>query len=171
MKRNIVLIGFVIFLLANVTTASAQLVAGSPEDRLYQQITSATDSAQKEQLCLQFASEFGASEVVVDIYVMLMEIYGQRNENGKAIEYGEKAIEMDDDNITALMTVSRTLAVARRLLPKALRYAERAVAAAENLGDRPPPPGYTQDSWMAYVSSTVSAARNILNYARSVGGA
>ena len=170
MKRNIVLIGCVVLLLASVTNASAQLIAGSPEDRLYQQITAAADPEEKERLCLEFEQQFSESDVVVDIYVMLMDIYGQRNDNGKLIEFGEKAIEMDDDNISALMTVSRTLAVARQQLPKAVLYGERAVAAAEGLADQPPPPQYSPEQWMQYVESTLSAARSILSYARSVSG-
>ncbi len=170
MKRNIVLIGCVVLLLASATHASAQLVAGSPEDRLYQQITAAGDPEEKERLCLEFEQQFSESDVVVDIYVMLMEIYGQRNETGKVIEFGEKAIERDDDNISALMTVSRTLAVGRRQLPKAVQYGERAVAAAEGLADQAPPPQYSQEQWMQYVESTLAAARNILSYARSISG-
>ena len=170
MKRNIVLIGCVVLLLESVTYASAQLVAGSPEDRLYQQINAAADPEEKERLCLEFEQQFGESDVVVDIYVMLMDIYGQRNDNAKLIEFGEKAIAMDDDNISALMTVSRTLAVARQQLPKAIRYGERAVSAAEGLADQAPPPQYSPEQWMQYVESTLSAARNILSYARSIGG-
>ena len=170
MKRNIVLFGCVALFLAVATNASAQLIAGSPEDRLYQQITAAADPEEKERLCLEFEQQFSESDVVVDIYVMLMEIYGQRNDNSKLIEFGEKAIEMDDDNISALMTVSRTLAVARQQLPKAVQYGERAVAAAEGLSEQAPPPQYSQEQWMQYVESTVSAARSILSYARSVSG-
>jgi len=170
MKRNIVLIGFVVLSLAWVTNASAQLIAGSPQDRLYQQISAAANPEEKERLCLEFEAQFSESDVVVDIHVMLMEIYVQRNDSGKVIEFGEKAIERDDDNIAALMTVSRTLAVARQQLPKAVRYGERAVAAAENLGDQPPPPQYSQEQWMQYVESTLSAARTILSYARSISG-
>ena len=170
MKRNIVLFGCVVLFVAVAMNASAQLVAGSPEDRLYQQIAAAADPEEKERLCLEFEQQFSESDVVVDIYVMLMEIYGQRNDNSKLIEFGEKAIEMDDDNISALMTVSRTLAVARQQLPKAVQYGERAVAAAESLSDQAPPPQYSQEQWMQYVESTLSAARSILSYARSVGG-
>ena len=170
MNRHIVLVAFVALMFTLGNRASAQLVAGSPEDKLYQQIIAADNPADKEKLCLNFESQFSESDVVVDIYIMLMEIHGQRNDDGKVVEYGEKAITKDPANISALMTVSRTLAVARRLLPKAVSYAERAVAAAAALREKSPPPQYTEEQWMQYVQATERAARSILSYARSISG-
>ncbi len=168
MKTNFLLIGCFVLLLAFATSASAQLVAGSPEDRLYQQITSTDDPDQKMALCLDFEEQFGDSDVVVDIYNMLVAIHNQRNETDKVIEFGEKAIAMDADNVSALMAVARSYALQRKQLPKAVGYAERAVSAAERMGDETPPPQYSDEQWQEYVAATEAAARSILNYARSV---
>ena len=84
-------------LLALSVNASAQLIAGTPEDMLYQQITEATDLDQKIELCLQFEAEFPEASVLGDVYTLLMDAHNQRNESAQTIEYGEKAIEVNGE--------------------------------------------------------------------------
>jgi hypothetical protein len=169
MKTKFMTIGCLGLLLAVATNASAQLVAGSPEDRLYQQISATEDPDEKMALCLDFERQFGESDVVVDIYNMLVSIHNSRNESDKVIEFGEKAIAMDDDNVSALMAVARSYALKRQQLPKAVGYAERAVDATVKMKEDPPPPQFTDEQWQQYISTTEAAARSILNYAKSVG--
>ena len=169
MKTNFVMIGCVGLLLAFASSAEAQLIAGSPEDKLYQQITATDDPDQKMALCLEFEKQFSESDVVVDIYNMLVVIHNSRNESDKVIEFGEKAIAMDEDNVSALMAVARSYALKRQQLPKAVGYAERAVTETVKMKDEPPPPQFTDEQWQEYVSTTEDAARSILNYAKSVG--
>ncbi len=167
MKIKYVL-GCFVLLLALAANASAQLIAGTPEDRLYQEITAAADLDQKIELCLQFESEFPDSDVLVDIYTMLMDVHSQRNESAQVIEYGEKAIAQDGENVTALMTVARSLAVARQQLPKAVEYAERAVNTIEQMKVGDVPQQFTPATWDQYIASLEAPARDILSYARTV---
>ncbi len=161
-------IGCLTLLMALSVNASAQLIAGSPEDMLYQQITAATDLDQKIQLCLQFEAEFPDSSVLGDIYTLLMDVHNRRNESDQTIEYGEKAIEVDGENVTALMTVARSLSVARQQLPKAVEYAERAVNTIEEMKTGEMPQQFTPETWQAYLTSLEGPARDILSYARAV---
>ena len=169
MKTKFMTIGCLALLLAVATNASAQLVAGSAEDKLYQQINATDDPDQKMALCLDFEKQFGESDVVVDIYNMLVSIHNSRNESDKVIEFGEKAIARDADNVSALMAVARSYALKRQQLPRAVGYAERAVDATVKMKEDPPPPQFTDDQWQQYISTTEAAARSILNYAKSVG--
>jgi hypothetical protein len=155
-------------LLAFSVNVSAQLIAGSPEDRLYEQISAATDPQEKIDLCLQFEDEFPESTVLGDVYTILMDTYNRGNSPSQTIEFGEKAIELDGNNVTALMTVARTLSVERQELPKAVQYAQRAVDRIEEMKAEDPPPQFTADSWQQYIESLEGPARNILSYARTV---
>ena len=160
--------GCFVFLMALAVNASAQLVAGTPVDKLYQQITAADNPEQRMELCLQFEREFPDSPVLVDIYAFLMDIHNQKNETVEAIEYGEKTIQLDPEHVTALMSVARNLSVARQELPKAVQYAERAVSAVEKMKTDNRPGQYTEEQWQQYLESTEAAARNILSYAQTV---
>jgi len=160
--------GCLALLMALSVNASAQLIAGTPEDMLYQQITAATGLDEKIQLCLQFEAEFPESSVIGDVYTLLMDAHNQRNESDQAIEYGEKALEVDGENVTALMTVARSLSVARQQLPKAVEYAERAVNTIEQMKTGEMPQQFTPEQWQAYITSVEGPARDILSYARAV---
>lgn len=169
MKSKYVL-GCVVLLVMFAASATGQgLVAGSDEDRLFTQITAATDNSEKIRLCEQFEQQFPESGVLVDIYTMLMDIHTQQADTDKALEFGEKIIAADENNVNALMAVARGYAIQRRNMATARQYAERAVNASLALAEQMPPPGYTDEQWQTYVNATVGAARSILDYVRSVG--
>lgn len=160
--------GCLALLLALSVNASAQLIAGTPEDMLFQQITAATDLDGKIELCLQFETEFPDSNVMGDVYTLLMDAHNQKNDSAQTIEYGEKAIEADEANVTALMTVARALSVARQRLPEAVAYAESAVNTIEQMKTGDMPQQFTPETWQAYLTTLEGPARDILSYARAV---
>lgn len=168
MGKVIVALSAVVLILGLSSDAAAQLIAGSPEDKLYQQIIGENTPDKKMPLCLEFEKQFPQSKVLSDIYLMLMDMHRQKNETAKVLEYGEKVIKVDPDNITALMDVARNLSMQKRNLDRAVQYAQRAVELAVKLKGQPAPAQYTEDQWKQYVDSTDSAARSILAYARSV---
>ena len=126
------------------------------------------DLDQKMELCLQFETEFPDSSVLGDVYTLLMDAHNQRNESDQTIEYGEMALERDGENVTALMTVARTLSVARQQPAKAVDYAERAVNTIEEMKTGDMPQQFTPETWQAYLTSLEGPARDILSYARAV---
>jgi len=85
----------VVFVMGLATSAYAQLVAGSPEDAAYTKIVGEDNPDAKTSLLLDFEKQFPQSKVLPDIYVMLMGIYQQKNDTGKANDFGEKAIKID----------------------------------------------------------------------------
>lgn len=163
-------IGCLTLLLAFGPRTWAQLVAGSPEDQLFMRISAAADPDQKLALIQQFERDYpeAPASVFVSLFTMSMRIYAERNEAAGILESGEKILARDPENVDALMTVARTLAVQRQDLPKALDYAQRAVSAAEGMRTKEPPASYTEQEWSQYVESTEDYARGILSYVRSV---
>ena len=168
MKTRVILTLCVVFVVGLVPSAYAQLVAGSPEDAAYTKIVAENNPDAKTTLLLEFEKTFPQSRVLPEIYVMLMTIYQQKNDMVKANDFGERAIKLDAENITALLAVSRNYSIEHKNLDKAVQYAQKAVDVSEKLKAQPPPPNYTPDQWKSYIDNTEQAAKSMLAYARSL---
>jgi tetratricopeptide (TPR) repeat protein len=166
-QKLVAAMAFVLILTATGPTR-AQLVVGTPEDKAYQQIQAEKNADKKTQLLLGFEKDFPQSPVLIDIELSLMGIYQQKNDSAKTIDYGEKAIKLDNQNIAALMAVAREYAVQKKNLDRALTFAQRAVDDAVKQKSQPAPAGYGAEQWKQYVDSTETSARNILAYVKSV---
>ena len=168
MKTKVIVTLCVVFVLALVSHAHAQLVAGSPEDRAFSAILAENNPDAKLALLQQYEKDYPMSKVLADIYTMQMEIYRQKNDPTKAIELGEKVISIDGENISALMTVARNMAVERKTLDRAVQYAQKAVDTIAKMKTQPAPGGFTDDQWKQYIAATESSAVGILAYAKSL---
>jgi tetratricopeptide (TPR) repeat protein len=169
MKKTVC--GCVIVVLALATKASAQLVAGSPEDALFQQITAAGSAGDKIALANQFTSEFpdAHESIMVPLYTVLMTAHEQQQDHREALGYAEQVVALDPDNVNAYMALCRYLSVNLvEDLDQAVEYGERALSLAEALAAQEPPPNYTPESWQAYTRQTEDYARSILSYARTI---
>jgi hypothetical protein len=170
MKRKVVLTLCVAFVLGSFSSAYAQLVAGSPEDKAFEKILAEANPDAKATLLLDYEKQFPQSKVLPDIYGMLMEVYRQKNDTAKVIEFGEKVIKIDQNNVTALMAVSRNYSLERKNLEVAVQYAQRAVESVAKMRSQAPPANFTADTWKTYLDSTDQAAKSILAYAQSLHG-
>lgn len=158
-------------LLALAADASAQLVAGSPEDVLFQQLSAASSPAEKIRLGQEFEQEFGSAPpaVLASVFTILMDVYEQQQEHRQAVAYGEKIIAQDPANVRAYMSLCRVLSVnLKEDLGRAVEYGERAVSLAEGLKAQDAPPNYTPEQWQEYASQTEDYARSILSYAKAI---
>ena len=168
MKTKVILTLCVVFVLGLVTSVYAQLIAGSPEDAAYTKIVGENNPDAKTALLLEYEKQFPRSRVLSDIYVMLMAIYQQKNDTAKANDYGERAIKIDAENVTALLAVSRNYSIERKNLDKAVQYAQKAVDVTEKMKTQPPPPNFTPEQWKGYLDGTEQAAKSMLAYAKSL---
>lgn len=168
MKTKVILTLFLVFVLGLVFSANAQLRAGSPEAKAFDKIEAETNADARAVLLLDFEKQFPQSPVLTDVYLMLIDIYRTKNDQVKVADFGEKAIKIQPDNVTALLAVSRTYAMERKNLDRAVQYAQRAVDQVAKLKAQPPPPAYSEEQWKAYVDSTEQSAKSLLSYAKSV---
>jgi tetratricopeptide (TPR) repeat protein len=168
MKTKSVVTLCVALVLGVVSTANAQLVAGSPEDQAYTKIMAEMDADARAALLLDFEKSFPQSRVLPDIYVMLMTIYQQKNDTAKAVDFGEKAIKLDGKNVTALLAVARNYSIERKNLDRAVEYAQTALDTVEQMKTQPAPPQYTEQQWKEYIQSNEQVARSMLAYAQSL---
>jgi hypothetical protein len=169
MKTKVILTLCVVFVLTLATSADAQLVAGSAEEKAFTKIEGEQNSDAKIQLLLDFEKQYPQSRVLPDIYTMLMTIYQGKNETAKVVDFGERAIKIDGENLTALLAVSRNLALERKQIDKAISYAQKAVDTIAKQRTQPPPPQYSsEEQWKGYLDSMDQAAKSILAYAKSL---
>jgi hypothetical protein len=168
MKTKVAMTLCVAIVLGSYSSAFAQLIAGSPEDKAFEKILAENNPDAKISLLLDFEKQFPQSKVLVDINMMLMEEYRKKNDQAKQNEFGEKIIKIDANNITALMAVSRNYCLARTNLDVAVQYAQRASDNIAKMRTQTPPANYTADTWKQYVDSTDGAAKATLLYCQSL---
>jgi len=166
--KNLLLCAVLICLLP--LCSEAQIVAGSQEDKAFQQITAETNTDAKLQKLTDFEKSFPSSRVLPSVYLMVIDLYRERNDPDKIIEYGEKVLKIDDGNVTALMVVSRNYAMKRMNLDRAVELAQRAVDRIVKMRAGPAPGSYTEAQWKSYLDNTEGAARSILTYTQTVRG-
>jgi len=163
--------GYVTLILALAIPSFAQLVAGSPEDALFRQISGAATPDEKISLGQQFEQQFGDAPpaVMASVFTIMMSSYEQMRDYRQALAYGEKIVQRDPENVNAYMSMCRFLSVnLKEDLSKAIEYGERAVSLAGEMKDKEAPPNYTAEQWDTYTSQTETYARSILTYARTV---
>src|SRR5215469_11015587 len=107
MKTRVILTLCVVFVWGLVSLANAQVQAGSPEDKAFQKIDAENNADAKIALLLDFEKQFPQSKALREAYLQLLQIYQDKNDQAKIIEYGEKTIKLDPVNIVALLTVTR----------------------------------------------------------------
>src|SRR3954463_9037899 len=92
MKTKVMATLCVVFVWGLVSIVNAQVVAGSPEDKAFQKIDAENSVDSKVELLLQFEKDFAQSKALRDAYLQLLQIYQQKNDQAKIIEYSEKTI-------------------------------------------------------------------------------
>ena len=170
MKTKVILTMCVVFVWGLVSNVFAQVQAGSPEDKAFQKIDAENNADAKVTMLLDFEKQFPQSKALREAYLQLLQIFQDKNDNAKIIEYGEKAIKIDPNNIVALLTVTRAYSLDGKnaSLDRAITYAQKALDECGKLKNAPPQQGYTDKDWKAYVSSNEDLAKNYLSYAKSL---
>lgn len=160
-----------LFLASFVLAASASaqigkrisINAGTPEDRAVQEITAATDPAQKLALLDQFLAAHSQDDMALVAYDMYLEHYLQAQNYEKAYEYGEKALAIDPDGyniLNRMFHAAQQQADAARLMDYGLRIGE----ILQRFKARPAPEGMEENVWKASKSTTLGDNQDSINY-------
>lgn len=170
MKTKVIVTFCVVFVWGLISFANAQVVAGSPEDKAFQKIDSENSPDGKITLLLDFEKQFPQSKALREAFLQLVELYQQKNNSPKVIEYSEKILKVDPNNIPALLkaTYAYSLEGKTPSLDKALQYGQKAMDEITKLKSGPPQQGYTDDQWKQYIDSNEALAKNYLSYAKSL---
>jgi hypothetical protein len=170
MKTKVVVTLCVVFVWGLVSFANAQVIAGSPEDRAFQKIDAESSNDGKIALLLEFEKQFPQSKALREALLQLVQLYQQKNESPKIIEYSEKILKVDPVNLVALLTATRSYALDGKpaSIDRAIQYGQRAEAEIAKMKSGPPQQGYTDDQWKQYISDNEQLAKNYLSYARAL---
>lgn len=143
--------------------AQPQPFGTKPPDVLaYQQFTAEKDIARKVQLLEQFERNFPRSSLIPEAYVALMNAYSGRGDAARLVEYGEKAIKAEPENIQNLIQVSRMYAGQQMQMEKALQYAGKAATLAAGLKSKGAPPNTDPVQWQRWAASIDTSAQSNL---------
>jgi len=89
-----------------------QIIAGTAEDKLFQELAK-TNAKAKLEMLIDFENRFPQSKALPDVYLMIIDVYRQRDDRAKILEYGEKTLKVDPNNVTAMMALSRNYTLER----------------------------------------------------------
>ena len=167
--RRIVASVFALCLLSPV--AFAQVLAGSPEDKMVRRIAAENVAETKLAIVTEFERQFPRSRALPEVYMMAIEVYREKNDRANIIEFGEKILKVDDGNVTALMVLARNYAMGGKNLDRAVELAKRAVDRIETMKTQQAPPQLTESQWKEYLARTDGAARGIFDYAKALSDA
>lgn len=170
MKTRVILTLCVVFVWGLVSNANAQVIAGSPEDKAFQKIDAENNIDGKVALLLDFEKQFAQSKSIREAYLQLVQIYQQKNEQPKVIEFGEKALKVDPSNIEALLAVTRAYSLDGKAasLDRAIQYAQKAIDQLGKMKSQPAQQGKTDEQWKQYIDSNDQLAKTYLSYAQSL---
>jgi hypothetical protein len=147
---------------------ATQVKAGSAEDQVFQRILAEADVDKKVKSLMEFEKQFPQSRVLADIYMMLVEAYRQKEDRLKIIEFSEKTLKVDANNVTAMIILARNYALEGNNLDRAVKLAEAAVDRVGVMRTETSSGRYPPEQWKDYVASTESSAQSVLDYAKSV---
>ena len=170
MKTRVVLTSCIAVVFGLASAANAQLRAGSPEETAYTKIEAEKNGDAKLVLMLDFEKQHASvnPKVMAPLFLMVMDIYSQKDNKPKIAEYGDKAIAKDPDNVTALLAVSRNYATERTNLTKAVEYAEKAKVIIETLRKDPAPLGQTDAQYKEWLDANATSAAQYADYAKTL---
>src|ERR1700688_2147837 len=78
--------------------SAAPIIAGTPEDKVFQRITAETNPDAKLQHVTDFEKQFPQSKVLPGVYLAVLDFYQQKGDRVKVIECCEKVLKLDEGN-------------------------------------------------------------------------
>jgi hypothetical protein len=133
-----------------------------PDVLAYQQFTAEKDMDRKVQLLHQLERNFPKSGLLPEASLSLMNVYAGRGDAVHLVEYAEKAIKTDPENIQNLIQVSRMYAGQQMQMERALQYAGKAATLAGGLKSKGVPANTDPVLWQRWAASIESSAQSNL---------
>src|SRR5580693_5163836 len=126
------------------------IVDGTSEDKMFQQIVAEANADARLQRLMDFEKRFPKSKVLPNAYFMLIDIYRQKGNRPKVIEYGEKIVKMDERNVAAMMVLSLNYSRERKNLDRAAALAQEAIAEIGRMKAQRVSAQYSNALWKDY---------------------
>ncbi|MGC1685744.1 MAG: hypothetical protein WA734_09010 [Candidatus Acidiferrales bacterium] len=168
--KHIAFILTMILLAATVSRAqigkSVAVTAGTPEDKALAGIYAAPDGPEKVALLDKFMADFGKGDLELLGDQLYASTYLAQKNDAKAIEYADKVLALDPDNLPAAVTIVHA---ADELGDTAKLYdaGEHAAAIVVRFKKQPLPAGMSQNSWDDQRNGILHGAQSDLDYVQN----
>jgi hypothetical protein len=140
----------------------------------YQRASNERNLFTRIKLLQSFERNYPQSLLLPGAYEDLVDLYIAKGDPSIAMKYGDKLLELEPDNVRALVKVSQAYGLAQINLREARRYAEEAVASAAKLKTlsysvRPSEyRGYSEGQWKSLVAELNTSAKGNLEWVNQV---
>jgi tetratricopeptide (TPR) repeat protein len=140
----------------------------------YQRASNERNLFTRIKLLQSFERNYPQSLLLPGAYEDLVDLYIAKGDPSIAMKYGDKLLELEPDNVRALVKVSQAYGLAQINLREARRYAEEAVASAAKLKTlsysvRPSEyRGYSEGQWKSLVAELNTSAKGNLEWVNEV---
>jgi hypothetical protein len=149
-------------------------IINNPAQALYDRIFSEHRPAERLKLITEFESKYATggsklanAQMKGQVFGFATDIYQQQNNGAKVIEYGEKTLQNDPENLHVLVLLARQYSLTSDGAGHAADYAKRAIALIPKLRSGPVAPGFTKQTWDQYLNTNQSSAQGTLEYLRA----
>jgi tetratricopeptide (TPR) repeat protein len=137
--------------------------AGSEADHAMQEISAATDPAQKLALIDKFASGPGQGEMAIVADDLYVNYYLTQKDYAKAFEYGDKLFALDPDNLQNAVNMIRAASETGDA-EKLLSYGEKVPGILQRFTAQPAPSGMSAERWKDGQTSALQANADNMRY-------
>src|SRR5882762_11024057 len=137
--------------------------AGSEADHAMQEISAATDPAQKLALIDKFASGPGQGEMALVADDLYVNYYLTQKDYAKAFEYGDKLFALDADNLQNAVNMIRAASEVGDT-DKLLSYGEKVPGILQRFKAQPAPTGSSAEQWKDAQASALQANADNMRY-------
>jgi len=158
-----------IFILLAAAFAGAQvqqitIAAGTPEDQFLQSVSAEQDQQKRTALLQEFVQKFSSNpQAVAYGNSQLSQVYQDAGDNAKALEYGDKALAAQPNNLD-LAIAQVGIAQKMKADDKLLNYAVRGGGAYQSIAKQPRPDGVSDEQFADRVRQEQDRFRTSYEY-------
>jgi len=162
------------FLLFIAVAAHAQvtkilLPAGSPEDKALQAVTAEEDGAKRVAMLQQFLQDYAANQQAVAYGEwQLSQQYADQGDTAKALEIGQKAVELQPGNLEILISLA-TIAQKAKATDTVIDCAARGGTAFNGILNKPKPDGMDAEDFKLRLQQEQDGYRQSYEYLEVTG--
>jgi len=142
---------------------SVTVPAGTPEDKALSVIYVTDDPAQKIALLDQFSKDFGTGDLALLADQLYVNAYLELKNYDKALEYGDKALALDPDNLPSAVGMVHA-AEGKGDAAKLFDSGEHVMAILARYKDAPAPPDTPPDQWQQQKNQNLANAQTDVGY-------